>query len=100
VTFFEHQQMARHNTRVMIVLYAFAVAGVVLSVDVGLAVTYVSGIAESGHDAARYKSLIAMLRGVPMPVYVWGELATLAVILGATALQLGKLREGGRPLLR
>lgn len=56
--------MARHNTRVMIVLYAFAVAGVVLSVDVGLAVTYVSGIAESGHDAARYKSLIAMLRGV------------------------------------
>ena len=40
-TFFEHQQLARRNTRVMVVLFLLAVAAIVSAVDLVLGALYV-----------------------------------------------------------
>ena len=40
MNFFDHQQLARRNTRVMIVLYMLAVLGVIVAVDAVLAGVY------------------------------------------------------------
>ena len=40
MNFFDHQQLARRNTRVMIVLYVLAVLGVIVAVDAVLAGIY------------------------------------------------------------
>jgi len=40
-TFFEHQALARRNTKVMVLLFALAVVAVVVAVDLVLAGAYV-----------------------------------------------------------
>ncbi|MEO8203384.1 MAG: M48 family metallopeptidase [Betaproteobacteria bacterium] len=90
--FFEHQQAARRNTRVMILLYLLAVAGVVVAVDLVLA-----GIFLNVADVELRPGLGAMdlLRLVPKGVYAWGAIGTVGVILTASTLQIMQLAEGG-----
>ena len=95
MTFFEQQHQARRNTHVMIFFYALAVVGVVLAVDAVIGITYVLALSELGTPAAASKGYIAMLLAIPNPVYVWGAVGTVAVILTASLIQIGKLSEGG-----
>jgi hypothetical protein len=85
LNFFEHQDLARRNTRVMVVLYALALVAVVLAVDVVLAFAYRSLSQESS---------------VPQGLYVWGALTTALVILLVSLFHMLKLREGGAAIAR
>ena len=95
MNFFENQDAARRNTQVMVLLYVLAVIAVVLAVDMVIAATYVWGLTEYSTSPTGRLGLIAAFRSVPKMLYVWGALGTLAVILGASIVQMLKLREGG-----
>jgi len=86
--FFEHQEAARKNTRVMVGLYLLAVAGVVLAVDIVLGVVYI-------HALGGQISKPGLLLAVPNAVYLWGAAGTVAVIAGASLTQILQLRDGG-----
>ena len=69
MTFFEHQSVARRNTRVMVVLYLISVAAVVTA-----------------------SALVLAIIGVPP---VWGAIGTLAVIFAVSLYEIHKLSAGG-----
>jgi Zn-dependent protease with chaperone function len=94
-TFFEHQQLARRNTKVMVLLFALAVIAVVLAVDLVLGALYVWGYGELYAPAGRTPSTVAMMAAVPKPVYLVGALATAAVILLVSVVNVMKLAGGG-----
>jgi len=92
-TFFEHQDSARRNTKLLVLLYALAVLAVILAVDVVLAVTW---LATSDYDATTaYMNTGSLLRSVPASVYLWGALATAGVIFLVSAWNVSKLGGGG-----
>ncbi|MBS0336672.1 MAG: M48 family metallopeptidase [Proteobacteria bacterium] len=91
--FFQQQDLARRNTRVMVILYLIAVAGVVLAVDLVLAVAYLN-IAELRFRPGT--GPVAMLHAVPRGLYLWGALGTVGVIFSASLVQMLQLVQGGR----
>jgi len=95
MTFFEHQSHARRNTRVMVLLFVAAVLGVVTAVDLVLAGLYVWGTTE---DAAM--SLPAMLKLVPVELWLGGAAATAAVIALVSLYNVARLAEGGTAVAR
>jgi Zn-dependent protease with chaperone function len=90
--FFEHQAVARRNTRVMVVLYLIAVVGVVLAVDLVLGATYLY-VAEPQFRPGT--SLAGMLRAVPQGLYAFGAIGTAFMIFAVSFHQVLQLREGG-----
>jgi Zn-dependent protease with chaperone function len=93
-TFFEHQQLARRNTKVMVLLFLLAVVAVMLAVDLVLGALYIwSG--DLYAPAGRKPSLPAMLKAVPGYVYFVGAVATAAVILVVSLVNTLRLAEGG-----
>jgi Zn-dependent protease with chaperone function len=98
-TFFEHQQLARRNTRVMVVLFLLAVAGVVLAVDLVLGALYVWNVgALHIPGGAPAPGLIQLLKLVPTGVYAGGALVTVTVIFIVSLLNVAKLAGGGSAL--
>lgn len=92
-TFFEHQDIARRNTKLLVLLYALAVAAVIIAVDIVLAVTW---LATSSRDATTaYLGTGSLLRAVPPSVYLWGALGTGGVILLVSIWNVSKLGGGG-----
>jgi Zn-dependent protease with chaperone function len=93
-SFFENQQLARRNTRLLVVLYALAVAGVIVAVDLVLAglCYWYAGVQPQLHrpGAATY------LKTVPSSVYIAGALATAAVILAVSGWHMIQLSGGGQ----
>lgn len=98
MNFFENQHAARRNTHVMVLLYVLAVIGVVLAVDAVIASVWVWSEYELVSTGSAKRDLIAAFRTVPVWVHVSGALGTLAVILGASFVQMAKLREGGEAI--
>ncbi|MGQ0510806.1 MAG: M48 family metallopeptidase [Betaproteobacteria bacterium] len=92
-TFFEHQDVARRNTKILVLLYVLAVAAVIIAVDIVLAVTW---LATGNVDATlQYASTQSLLRAVPASVYLWGALGTAGVIFLVSAWNVSKLGGGG-----
>jgi len=92
VNFFDHQQLARRNTRVMIVLYVLAVLGVIVAVDAVLAGIYLwvnSGSSLEAHRAP------LRLTAVPPALLVWGALGTAGVIFAVSLFHSLRLGGGG-----
>jgi len=89
VTFFEHQSLARRNTRVMVLLFALAVIAVVLSVDLVLGALYVWS-----------NDQVFTLKAVPTGVYIGGAAATAALILIVSLVNVARLAEGGVAVAR
>ncbi len=83
MNFFEHQEAARRNTRVMVLLYALAVVAVVLAVDLVLGVAF--------HWATDDSK-------VPGALYVWGALGTALAILLVSVYHILRLRSGGKAI--
>jgi Zn-dependent protease with chaperone function len=85
LNFFEHQDLARRNTRVMVLLYVLAVIAVVLAVVVvlGLAWLWITGEAQ-----------------VPRGLYVWGAIVTASLILLVSLYHVLRLAEGGKAIAR
>jgi Zn-dependent protease with chaperone function/uncharacterized tellurite resistance protein B-like protein len=74
VNFFEQQQLARRNTRVMVALLGLAVLAIVVVVDLAIAVLY---------------------REASAGLYVTVGLATAALILGVSLVRVRRLAAGG-----
>jgi Zn-dependent protease with chaperone function len=94
-TFFEHQALARRNTKVMVLLFMLAVIAVVVAVDLALGILYVWG--EGAFDAP---SFTAMLKAVPGSVYLGGAAATAALILVVSLVNVARLADGGVAVAR
>ncbi len=92
-TFFEHQDSARRNTKVLVLLYVLAVLAVIAAVDLVLAVTW---LATGNLDATlQHASSQSLLRAVPPGVYLWGALGTAGVIFLVSIWHVTRLGGGG-----
>jgi Zn-dependent protease with chaperone function len=97
VNFFEHQQLARRNTRVMVVLYLLAVVGVILAVDLVLTGVYLWSQAESTPEGRRAALSLA---AVPPQLLVGGALGTTAVIFTVSLFHTLRLAGGGEAVAK
>ena len=97
MTFFEHQNIARRNTRVMVVLFVLAVIGVIIAMDAFIAALYVLFQSSDLPDDASI-NLIAAFRAVPADVYMWGAIITFVLIVFESVKQIFKLRAGGEAI--
>jgi Zn-dependent protease with chaperone function len=79
MNFFERQQVARRNTRVMIVLFMVAVVCIVVAVDFVLALSWAIGFEEA----------------MPRAWYAWGALITVGAIFAVSLWEVLRLRAGG-----
>jgi len=95
-TFFENQHLARRNTRVLVLLYVLAVAGVIIAVDLVLAAAYLYGFADLHVPQGRSPGAFALLRAVPASVYVLGALGTALVIFAVSGWNIVQLASGGK----
>ncbi len=93
-SFFENQQLARRNTKILVLLYALAVGGVILAVDLVLGGLYAWNI-DYGPDG-RFLSWTARFGMVPKSLYLWGALGTAALILAVSAWHVMQLASGGK----
>ncbi|MDH4095335.1 MAG: M48 family metallopeptidase, partial [Betaproteobacteria bacterium] len=91
--FFQHQELARRNTRVLVLLYALAVAAVVAAVTAVLAGAYLYSIAGERHEPVA-------LADVPPGLWWGGALGTLAAILAVTVIRTLRLGGGGEAVAR
>jgi hypothetical protein len=88
LNFFEHQEAARRNTRVLVLLYALAVIAVAAAVTAVIAGAYLYA------RAAEQPGPVSLAL-VP-PALLWGSaLGTLAVILLVTLVQSARLGGDG-----
>jgi Zn-dependent protease with chaperone function len=93
LNFFEHQEAARRNTRVLVLLYALAVVAVVAAVTAVIAGVYLYT------RAAEQPGPVA-LAAVP-PALLWGgALGTLALILAVSIVQSARLGGSGEAVAR
>jgi len=86
MNFFEHQQLARRNSRVMVVLFVLSVAAVIVAVNVVLAAIYIVWA-----DSPAVNSFAR----VPRSVYTWGAIVTFAVICVVSLWNIVGLAGGG-----
>jgi len=93
-SFFENQHLARRNTKVLVLLYALAVGGVILAVDLVLAGIYAWNV--EWRHAGRELGWAMRLRMVPQSLYLWGALGTGLVILAVSAWHILQLASGGK----
>jgi len=93
-SFFENQQLARRNTKLLVVMYALAVLGVILAVDLVLAGLYAWNVDLGA--AGRNLAWGARLRMAPGSLYVWGAIGTASVILAVSAWHMMRLSSGGK----
>jgi len=100
-TFFEHQQVARRNTRVMVLLFVLAVLGVIIAVDAVLAGVWIFGISDSAQvEPGRRAGLETMIRSVPPVLYLWGAAVTAALILTVSTVNVLRLTDGGEAVAK
>ena len=83
LTFFEYQQLARRNTRVMVVLFLLAVVATVMAVNLVFGVIW-----------------MAVFEGMPGGGFLWGSLITAGVIFAVSAFHVAKLAGGGESVAR
>jgi len=93
-SFFENQQLARRNTKVLVLLYTLAVAGVIIAVDMVLAGIYASTM--EWRHAGPELSWALRLRFVPKSLYLWGAFGTGLAILAVSAWHILQLAGGGK----
>jgi Zn-dependent protease with chaperone function len=99
-TFFEHQTLARRNTKLMVLLFVAAVVAVVIAVDLVIGALYVWGYGEFYAPAGTTPSFAAMLKAVPAGVYAAGAAATATVILAVSLFNTARLASGGIAVAR
>ncbi|KPK05355.1 MAG: hypothetical protein AMJ64_11800 [Betaproteobacteria bacterium SG8_39] len=97
MNFFEHQQLARRNTRVMVALYLLAVLGVIVAVDAVLAGVYLWTQSGSTLEARRAPLSLA---AVPPMLLLWGAAGTSAVIFLVSLFHTLRLAGGGEAVAK
>src|SRR6266850_1039621 len=91
MNFFEHQSLARRNSRVMVALFLLAVAAIVLAVDLVVGVIYLF-VGDAPADAG--------LAGVPRGVFAAGAVVTIGIIAAVSLWNIVGLAGGGARVAR
>src|SRR5262245_55630120 len=86
MNFFEHQQLARRNSRVMVVLFVLSVAAVIVAVNLVVGAVYL---------VFTENPAIRDFAHVPRPVYMWGAIATFTIICVVSLVNIIELAGGG-----
>ena len=94
-SFFENQQLARRNTKILVLLYVLAVAGVILAVDLVLAGIYAWNV-NVRQLPGQELGWAMRWHFVPRSLYLWGALGTGLVILAVSAWHVMQLASGGK----
>jgi len=108
MNFFDYQDRARKWTRLLVALYALAVALIVLAVygAVLLAWSQFSGVTHHAAFSRNFSQPGAVdgrsgLPGIWDPdIFFWSSLVTLTILLGGTAYKVMELRGGGEVVAR
>ena len=87
MNFFEHQQLARRNSRVMVLLFFLSVIAIVIAVNMVVAVIY--AVADAPESAA------PTLASVPRPVWAISTVVTLGIIFIVSLVNIVGLAGGG-----
>jgi Zn-dependent protease with chaperone function/uncharacterized tellurite resistance protein B-like protein len=95
-SFFENQQLARRNTRLLVLMYLLAVAGVIVAVDLVLAGAWIYAYGAVSPVQAPSPGLFTLLRLVPAKVYALGALGTALVIFAVSGWNIARLGGGGK----
>jgi Zn-dependent protease with chaperone function len=91
LNFFEHQSLARRNSRVMVVLFLLSVMAIVLAVDLAVGLVYlVTGDTPAGAGFA----------GVPRGAFATGALVTIGIIAAVSLWNIIGLAGGGAKVAR
>ena len=93
--FFEHQRLARRNSRLMVVLFLMAVAGVVIAVDAVISIVYLWNYSDFKAPLDRRPGLAGLLGVVPAEVYLWASVLTAGLILCVSVFNVLRLGGGG-----
>jgi Zn-dependent protease with chaperone function len=99
-SFFEHQQLARRNTRVMAAFFLFAVLAVVATVDLMIGALYLWNVTVHVPRGAPPPGLVQLFAQVPISVYVWGAIFTAGTIFVVSLVSMAKLSGGGAAVAR
>jgi len=102
--FFEQQQLARRNTRVMVGLFALAVLATVAAVDLILSMAFLamgtSGPFDPDLTGQPPLGFLGTLALVPASVYLWGGLVTVGTVLTVSLVNIHRLAGGGAAVAR
>ncbi|HEX5093442.1 MAG TPA: M48 family metalloprotease, partial [Burkholderiales bacterium] len=93
MNFFEQQALARRHTRVLVLLYALAVAAIAAAVSAVAAGAYLM-------SRAQHAPVPPGLGSVPPSLWWGAALGTLAAILAVTVVQTLRLGSGGETVAR
>ena len=86
MNFFEHQALARRNSRMMVLLFALSVAAIILAVNLVVGAVYL---------AAADDQVATTLAKVPREVYTSGALVTFLIIAIVSLVNIVRLAGGG-----
>jgi Zn-dependent protease with chaperone function len=95
MNFFERQEAGRRNSRLLLALFAAAIVGTVISVDLIASVAWLASRAWHGHRLIGTPTFTGKLAHVPFGVHAAVAGGTLAVILGVSLAKVLELRAGG-----
>ena len=95
-TFFENQDLARRNTKLLVVMYFLAVVGVIIAVDLVLAGVWIYGFADTVVPKGHSPGPLALLGAVPAKVYLLGAMGTALVIFAVSGWNIVQLGSGGK----
>jgi len=84
--FFEHQELARRNSRRLVVMFVLAVIAIVVAVNVAATFIYYSFLVPG----------VRLTGPLPYGFYFTNTVVVLGLILGGTWLELTRLKAGGR----
>jgi len=84
--FFEHQELARRNSRRLVVMFALAVIAIVVAVNVAATFIYYSFLVPG----------VRLTGPLPYGFYFTNTLVVLGLIFGGTWLEMARLKAGGR----
>jgi Zn-dependent protease with chaperone function len=99
-SFFENQQLARRNTRVMLAFFLLAVLAVVATVDLIVGAVYLWNVTVHVPRGAPPPGLVQLFSLVPVRVYVWGAILTAGTIFVVSLFNMAKLSGGGAAVAR
>jgi len=92
-SFFENQQLARRNTKLLVPMFALAVAGVIVAVDLFICGLYAWN--PLGGPETRFIPLGIQFKAVPDALYLWGAAGTAALIFAVSGWNVMQLSRGG-----
>ena len=90
MNFFQHQDHARRQTRLLVILFALAVIAIVVAVN--LATALIWSWTTTGY--------VLGMRDYPRGFFATNTLITLALIAGGTLIEMFNLREGGEAVAK